>query len=210
MLYGAEAHPKMPASFCSGLIWEDLVSSDPELADSVAACTECLVLRGTPRDSSTLDYLRDAVGLISYLLDNGGCAVYDPFALRWWRPALWKQELFDAGEPVPRDHTVILVSQEGDPALKWFHTRGMRNFGRRDVSVHGVPADREDDIVDLCNRLIEYPALGHVVSDGQEIQIKSLPTGGIMQHAGDVEEPDFNNAHLEVTWPNRELTRRIT
>lgn len=30
--------------------------------------------------------------------------------------------------------------------------------------------------------------------------MKSLLPGGIVHHGGDVEDPDFNNVHLEVVW----------
>ena len=65
-----------------------------------------MILRGTPTDSTTLDYLRDTIGLITYLIDHGGCAVYDPFMFRWWQPQEWKQQIFDPSTAVPRHHTV--------------------------------------------------------------------------------------------------------
>ena len=144
MSYSPDKHPDVPGSFRDGYLWDEFVGDAPELAAIVAQCEHCMTLSGTPSDSTTLDYLRDTVGLITHLVDHGGCAVYDPLMFRWWEPAEWKQEIFDPTGTVPRHHTVILVSEEDDPALKWFHTRGMRKFGRPDISVHNVPAELED------------------------------------------------------------------
>jgi hypothetical protein len=127
---------------------------------------------------------------------------------RWWQPSDWKQQVFDPAAPVPGHHTVILVSEEPDSSLKWYHTRGMRKFGRPDISVHNVPTELEDGVIDLCNRLIELQAFGHVVQDGQQVKMSSLPSGGVIRHAGDLEDPDFNNFHLDVSWPKPGRTKR--
>ena len=103
---------------------------------------------------------------------------------------------------------MILVSEEPDSSLKWHHTRGMRKFGRPDISVHNVPTELEDGVIDLCNRLIELQAFGHVVQDGQQVKMSSLPSGGVIRHAGDLEDPDFNNFHLDVSWPKPGRTKR--
>ncbi len=204
MSYGPDTTPDVPSTFREGYLWDEFVAADPGLSSTVAQCEHCTILRGTPNDSTTLNYLRDAVGLIAYLIDQGACAVYDPLMFCWWQPSVWKRQIFDPATAVPRHHTVILVSEEDDPSLKWFHTRGMRKFGRPDVSVHGVPADAEDGVIDLCNRLIDHQAFGHVVPDGQEVRMASLPSGGIIYHCGKLDDPDFNNVHLDVRWPNRE------
>lgn len=203
MSYGPNKHPEVPGSFCNGYLWDEFVAANPELAATVQRCNHCMIVRGIPTDSTTLNYLRDTVGLISYLIDHGGCAVYDPFMFRWWQPSEWKRLIFDPAAAVPRQHTVILVSKENDPAMKWFHTRGMRKFGRPDISVHNVPPHLEDGVIDLCNRLIEHQAFGHVVPDGQEIKMAKLPSGGVIRLGGDLDDPDFNNVHLNVIWSNR-------
>lgn len=201
MSYGPSSHPFVPGSFRAGYLWDEFVANDPELAATVGRCEHCIILRGTPSDSTTLDYLRDTVGLITYMIDHGGCAVYDPIMFRWWHPSEWKRQLFEPDAAVPCHHTVILVSEEKDPSSKWFHTRGMRKFGRPDISVRNVSTEFEDGVIDLCNRLIEHQAFGQVVEDGQQIRMTSLPSGGVIRHGGDLDDPDFNNVHLDVSWP---------
>jgi len=203
MSYGPDKYPEVPGSFRDGYLWDEFVVDAPQLAATVGRCEHCMIMRGTPTDSTTLDYLRDAVGLLTYLVDHGGCAIYDPLMFRWWQPSEWKRQIFAPAAPVPRHHAVILVTEEDEPSLKWFHTRGMRKFGRPDISVHNVPAEFEAGVIDLCNRLIEHQAFGHVVLDGQKIQMASLPFGGIIQHGGDLDDPDFNNVHINVKLDTR-------
>lgn len=196
--YGPSQNPDVPGSFREGYLWNEFVAHDPKLAAEVEKSKSCMIMQGTPQDSSTLNYLRDAVGLITYLLDQGGCAIYDPLMFRWWSVSDWKQQIFDPASPVPRQHTVILVSAEENSTSKWFHTRGMRKFGRPDISVHNVPPELEAGVLDLCNRLIEHLAFGNVIADGQKINLKSLPCRGVAYNGGDLDDPDFNNVHIEV------------
>jgi hypothetical protein len=198
LAYGPQVHPEVPGSFCEGYLWDEFAGEYPELADRVRRTEHCLILRGTPSDFTSLNYLRDTVGLITFLLDHGGIAVYDPFMIRWWPVEDWKQQIFRPAAPVPSHHVVLLVSDEEAAARKWYHTRGMRKFGRPDLSVHNVPVELEAGVIELCQRMIEYQAFGHVVSDGQRIQMVALPKGGVFRHAGDLDDPDFNNVHLEV------------
>lgn len=201
MTYDPDGHPEVAGSFRQGYAWDEFEKVDPSAASQVAECERCMVLRGTPRDDSSLNYLRDCVGLLTYLLDGGGVAIYDPQIFRWWQPGSWRRDVFQPAAPVPGSHVVILVSQEEDPSRKWFHTRGLRKFGRPDISVHDVPAGFEEGVIDLCNRLIDIQARGAVIPEGQQINIPSLPEGAVMRHRGDLDDPDFNNVHLDIRWP---------
>jgi hypothetical protein len=90
------------------------------------------------------------------------------------------------------------VSEDSNPDSRWYHTRGMRKFGRPDLSVHGVTPDLETGVEDLLNRFIEMLAFGAVVPDGQAIKLASLPHGWRCFHRGSLEDADFNNTHLEI------------
>ena len=74
----------------------------------------------------------------------------------------------------------------------------MIKFGRPDISVHNVPSDLNPGVEDLCSRFIEMMAFGAVVDDGQPIKMASLPGGWFCRHAGDLDDPEFNNLHIEV------------
>ncbi|HKV42059.1 MAG TPA: hypothetical protein VJX67_22835 [Blastocatellia bacterium] len=197
--YDRDRDPAVIEAFMDGYLWDWLRQERPSLARDVSAASMCLVLSGGPVDPRTLNYLRDAVGLLTFFLDNGATALYDPQMFQFWSPEGWRSRIFDPAGPVPRHHVVILLSDEPDGTL-WVHTRGMRKFGRPDISVRSVDRERLDGAVDLCNRFIEYQAFGGRIPEGKEIMMASLPPGGRAYHAGDLEDPDFNNVHIEIVW----------
>lgn len=207
--YDKGRHGEYIAGFLQGYLWERLIAEDPGLARNIEQSPGCLVLWGSQQNPKTLDYLRDCVGLLTFFLDNGACAIYDPQMFHWWSPERWRERIFDPAGPVPRHHVVILYSDEEEsPELLWMHTRGMRKFGRPDISVRRVGAAYRDAVIDLCERIIEYQAFGAVIRDGDSVRIASLPPGGVAHNGGDLDDPDFNNVHVEIVWPIPGLTGR--
>jgi hypothetical protein len=200
--YDGGKHPDVLDGFQRGYLWDGLKRHKPVLAEAVQASGECLVMRGELEDQPDLNYFRDTVGLLTFLLDHGGVVVYDPWMFHWWEPGEWKDRIFRPGGAVPRHHVVVLTSEDSeDASLTWFHTRGMRKFGRPDLSVHRVPPQYREPVIDLFERFIELQAFGGVIVEGQEVRMKTLPSGMTCHHAGDMDDPDFNNAHVEITPP---------
>ena len=198
--YGPNSHPEVLDEFRQGYLWNELRKEEPDLADEVEAQTTCVIVQGAVADETSLNYFRNTIGLLTGLLDAGGVAIYDPQRFKWWAPEKWRTTVFGPAAALPREHVVILVSDEG-PRTKWVHTRGMRKFGRPDLSVHGVSPEHFNGVVDLFNRLIEFQAFGGLVPEGQEIKMQSLPGGMRCAHGGDMDDPDFNNSHIEILWP---------
>lgn len=172
----------------------DELPSDRVRAVLDAPC--CAVLRGVVGAPSTLDYLRDAVGIVQALIDAGGVAVFDPYRLAWWAGPAWTDQIFGPAAPVPHRHVTILASPDSDGTI-WMHTRGMLKFGRPDVSIRRLPVDLQDAAVELADRLIAFQALGAVVPDGQVISIPGLPDWRC-RTTGTLDDPDFTNVHLEI------------
>lgn len=199
--YTKQAAPEALARFLDGRPWDDLQTTKPELSVAISRAPECFVIRGEIEDRDNLDYLRDAVGFVTYLLDNGGVCVYDPTMFNWWAPEEWRATAFEPEGPVPRHHVVILVSEESRSGEFWLHTRGMRKFGRPDLSMRRVTPEHQEAVVDLLNRFIEFLAFGGSVPDGQEIRMASLREGLRCYNRGHVDDPDFNNVHLEILQP---------
>jgi len=195
-----DAHPEVLDDFRSGFVWDELQEAEPGLAAVIAAQRRCVVVRGELVDAATLNDFRDTLGLVTCLLDNEGVAIYDLQSLKWWSAQAWRETVFDPGEPSPGEHVVILASAETDGST-WFHTRGLRKFGRPDLSLHHVPAACDDAVIDLFNRFIELQAYGGVIPEGKEIRMPSLPAGMTCTHGGSVDDPDFNNVHVEFRWP---------
>ncbi len=171
----------------------------PAVAETVLSAPECTIIRGEVPDSANLDYLRDVVGLVTWFLDYGGLAVLDPQTLQWYDRDRWRREVFEPNAPVPGRHVVILVGENGDTL--WLHTRGMRKFARPDLSLRGVPVQQRDTAIALLNRIIEALAHGEVIADGQELRVESLPAPLTCHAGGSLDDPDFNNTHIEIRWP---------
>lgn len=197
--YGPTSDPEAVDTFRSGFLWDEFQEADMTVANDIARQSECLIIQGTMSDPSDLNYLRNVVGLVTWLLDEGSVGIFDPQMFKWWSPSEWRKWLFEPASAVPTHHVMTLFSEEED-GTEWFHTRGMRKFGRPDLSVHQVSPDMRDGIVDLINRFIEFQAFGGIIAEGQEIKMRSLPEGMVCTHQGDLDDPDFNNVHVEIEW----------
>ena len=198
--YGPEQSAEVPASFLDGYLWDELNRTDKGFADAIAEQDECLVLRGNVPDPSDLNYFRDVVGLIEWLFSSGAVGVFDPAAFKWWKAGEWHDRAFETEAGAPHNHVTILQSEtdEGD----WYHTRGMIKFGRPDLSVHCVTDARREFVVEMLDRFIEMQAFGALVPDGQEIRMAGAPEGMHCRHGGSYDDPDFNNVHIEICWPD--------
>jgi len=179
-----------------------LTTQDRALVTVVRAQKQCIVLQGEIKDPSTLNYFRDIIDLVTCLLDQGGVAVLDVQIFKWWSPNEWHKQIFGHGQAYPRNHVVIQVTPE-EGGKEWFHTRGMRKFGRPDISVRHVPPLYRNAVVDLCNRFIEMQAFGAIVPEGQDIRMASLPPGMKAYHWGRLDDLAFNNVHIEIAWPEK-------
>lgn len=199
--YDRVHHGEYMDEFHEGYIWHCFQSENPQLAKNIFNAPGCVVIEGSQKDPETLNYFRDCIGLLEFFLDHGACAIYDPQMFHWWSPEQWHDLVFAPAAPLPRQHVVILYSEEQSPGLMWFHTRGMRKFGRPDISVHGVGPAYRDAVIDMCERFIELQAFGGSIPEGQSIRMASLPPGGVAHHRGDLDDPEFNNVHIEIVWP---------
>jgi hypothetical protein len=197
--YSVQEHPGYLEDLRSGYLWEAFNARDAALAARVAACESCIVLAGDVTDAMDLLYLRDMIGVGEWLFACGAAVIYDPQAFTWWSREDWHSGLFAAGEPQPHKHVQILHSDEDGG--HWLHTRGLRLFGRPDISVRNVPESAFGGATTMVNRLIAYQALGGVIEDGLEVSLNGLPDGLICRPKGDLEDPDFNNFHVEIVWP---------
>lgn len=186
-------------AFRSGYLWDRLRDEDEKLAGLISAQDQCLIIRGALSDAPTLNYLRDVTGLVEWMFDSGIVGVFDPQAFMWWSKAGWHKQLFEAGQNGFHRHVSILQSDE--PNGTWLHTRGMREFGRPDLSVRHVPVQSLNDGANLINRFIEFQALGGVIEEGKAIRVSGLPEGMTCRLGGDLDDPDFNNTHAQIVWP---------
>ena len=120
-----------------------LQRSLPDWERLLVDSSNAYVILGSPTEHDTLDYFRDTVGLVTYLLDQGGLFVFDGLQLRCWSAAEWKEEVFTPGAPRPHSHCVILWSEDEDaPERYWYHTRGRASSGGRTSACVGFRRGR--------------------------------------------------------------------
>ena len=190
--------PVLP--FTDGDFAKVLRKDNPALFALIEQAPECLVIRGEVADPPNLNYLRDCVGLVTFFMDHGGVAVTDAQQLKFYDGAEWRREFFASGTPSVHRHVVILFSDE-ESGGRWYHTRGLRKFGRPDLTLHNVADKYEQAAIELCNRFIELQANGGRIPEGQKIRMASLPDGLACSLRGSFDDPDFNNVHIEIQFP---------
>jgi hypothetical protein len=161
---------------------------------------ECLMLRGELADSASLAYLRDTLGIIAGLLDAGGVAVVDPQILEGFAAGDWRSRYADDAIAVPRNHVVVLCLDDAGGSA-WIKTRGMRKFARPDISIRRVPAGEVQRAGAVAARLIDLQARGMRFGDGSVVEVDGLPDGMKVTRGGSLDDPEFNNTHLELVWP---------
>lgn len=173
----------------------------PQAWQRAVDAPEVMVVRGTLKDSPATGYLRDTLGVLAGMLDIGGVAILDPQILSLLDADAWRRHyLIPAGAPI-RNHLLILRDGEAEAGHSWIHTRGMRKFGRPDLSIRQVPDRAVDRAGVLCERLVELEALGAHFSDGQELEIEGVAGGVVVHLAGGLDDPQFNNTYVEFSWP---------
>lgn len=194
-LRGWEGYP------LKGALGELLKEDAPAAFELALAAPEVLVVRGELADRDNLDYLRDTLGVLAGLLDVGGCALLDPQILTLFDAAAWRRHYLVAGGAPPRNHVLILRNAADEQGRSHVHTRGLRKFGRPDLSIEHVPDAHAGQAGLLCERLVELQALGAHFTDGQPLEVEGLPGEFVARRGGSLDDPRFNNTHVAFDWP---------
>ena len=185
-----------------GGLGELFQNDSPEAFEKAIAAPQVLVVRGRFKDSADTGYMRDTFGVLAGLLDIGGVAILDPQILTLFSADEWRSRyLIRDGAPL-RHHVLILRDEEEDSDRVWIHTRGLRKFGRPDISLHDVPPNEMDRAGALCQRLVELQALGAHFNDGQALDVDGIFGGLTAELGGGYDDPQFNNTYVEFYWPS--------
>lgn len=186
----------------SGTLGEIVRDEAPQAYEQARIAPEVLLVRGQLQDSPSLDYLRDTLGVLAALLDIGGRVILDPQIMGLLDAAAWRERYLVPGGAPPRNHVLILRSDEPDGSGRsWVHTRGMRKFGRPDLSFRRIPARELDRVGALCEKLVEMQALGTCFAAGQALEVDGMQQALIAQPGGSLDDTEFNNLHVEFRWP---------
>ena len=186
----------------SGALGELLREDNPEAYKEAKAAPHVIAIRGRFPDRENLDYLRDTLGVVAALTDVGGKAVVDPQILTLFDTASWREHYLVQGGAPPRHHVLILCSPEETKGRSWIRTRGMRKFGRPDISLSNVPDGEIDRAGALSERFVELGALGAHFDPAQAIEVDGVAGGLSVTLSGDEEDPRFNNTHAAMRWPD--------
>ena len=182
-----------------GAIGEILREGNPGAFESARKAPECLMVRGELADADSLAYLRDTLGVIAALLDVGGVAVVDPQILEMFSVDDWRSRYAADVVAMPRSHVLVLC-QDDVGGTAWIKTRGMRKFARPDVSIRRVPQAHVQRAGAVAARLADLQARGMRFGDGSTVDIEGLLDGLKITRGGSLDDPEFNNTHLEIEW----------
>lgn len=174
-------------------------------SDAIQGASQLTRISGELADRDSLDYLRNAIGMVSAVLESGGLGVLDVFALTWWTPEQWFESFVDYCQFEIQEQVGLVISEDDRFAPGcWMHTRGMVKFARPDLHIKHV-SDTDPRVVqaaaNVLNSIAEYLAKGAVIDDGQTMSLgENLPEVTFVESPDDSEcdEPHFNNAALEI------------
>lgn len=179
----------------------DFATFGADSAYAAAARSELqFVIAGEVADPSDLSYLRDVVGVVAALIDAGSTVVFDLQTLRLFTASEFLADVFEPDAPTREAHVAFLRSEdESSPGRIWLHTRGMRKFGRPDLGIRDVEESFVDAAATLLHRFAELGIRGGAIPEGQAVRMQGIPEGYVCRHGGSLDDPDYNNFHVEVT-----------
>lgn len=191
-----EAQKKYIEEFYDDWFGHFLKKKNEELYRKVANCNNITVVTGEFDDNSTLNYLKNTVGIVQAITETNITAVLDLQIIEWFEKEEWSDRFFAAGLPNVFKHVRILLSDDNNRI--WLHTRGMRKFGRPDLSIRNLTPDKKETATELINRFVEAFAYGMIPDETKEIRIKGMERGVYGKILGNYENPDFNNFYFEI------------
>ena len=195
--YNREEHGEWIDGWFTGAYEVVLKSADSDLFVRCRQAGKCSVLQGNVEEDSTLDYMRNAIGIIQAFIDKGAVGILDPQTVRLYSPEQWTEQFF--GQDVnAQNHVMIYHSLEEDGY--WIHTRGMAEFGRPDIGIYGVPEEKLHDYQQVASQMIFYGGQGLFfngkarlhTADGKSFVIDP-------EFVDDFDNVDYNNAYYKVT-----------
>ena len=180
-----------------GGIGEHLKKADSALYESCKACDKVVIMRGEIADDSTLDYMRNLIGICEAFIDKGAKGILDLQTFTLYSPKEWTDRFF--GKDVnAQNHVLIMFSKEDDGY--WIHTRGMAEFGRPDYGISKVPEDKLEDYKQVIDQMVFYGGQGLVFKGSAKLHTFIGKTFRVStEFVNDFDNDDYNNAYYNVT-----------
>ena len=180
-----------------GGIGEHLKKADSDLYEACRACDKVVIMRGEIADDSTLDYMRNLIGICEAFIDKGAKGILDLQTFTLYSPKEWTGRFF--GKDVnAQNHVLIMFSKEDDGY--WIHTRGMAEFGRPDYGISKVPEDKLEDYKQVIDQMVFYGGQGLVFKGSAKLHTFNGKTFRVStEFVKDFDNDDYNNAYYNVT-----------
>jgi hypothetical protein len=191
-----DEHKKYVEGFFDGNLGNFLKKKDEKLYEKAKACNNITVVKGEFDDTNSLNYLKNSIGILQAIIETNVDVILDLQIMEWFEPEEWSKKFFEPKAPISFNHVVILWSEENN--YVWLHTRGMRKFGRPDLSIRKVTSDKKEVGIELIKRYIQAFAYGLIPDEAKEIWIKGMENGVCGKVLGDYENLDFNNYYFEI------------
>lgn len=191
-----EKHSEYIDGFFAGSLGSILKENDSKLFEACKKADKCVVIRGEVEEDSTLDYLRNVIGFVQALVEQGACGVLDLLTFSLFEPTKWTERFFEK-EINAQNHVVILSSKEED--RYWLHTRGMAEFGRPDISIKDIEENFLHEYKQIIDQMIFYGGQGAFFDGIVKLHIYDGKTFVVeAEFINDYNNDDFNNAYYEV------------
>ena len=180
-----------------GAMGSVLRRADDALVERCRQARTCVVLQGSVKHDSTLDYMRNVIGIIQAFAEQGAVGILDPQTLTLYSPAQWTEKLFEKEVNALR-HVAVLYSPQEEGY--WIHTRGMAEFGRPDIGISGVPEQKLAGYTQIVEQMIYYGGQGMFFA--RDVRLHTADGGAYVirpEFVNDFENEDYNNAYYKVT-----------
>lgn len=192
----AAGHPDFPTFALHGY-FGGVLDEQPALRATANVAPDSFILRGDFPDPASLRYMTAMCDLVEMAMEEGGTAMLDMMSFRWYSRESWLSEVLQVEEPSVFPQVSIYTSMLGEGI--WIRTRGLRSFGRPDLSIRKLERDQVDACLALVNRSIEFQALGGRFEPGQPVNDEGLPDHWAYRPKGSLDDPTFNNLHWEIS-----------
>ncbi|MHC6201997.1 hypothetical protein ACYULU_02235 [Breznakiellaceae bacterium SP9] len=166
------------------------------LYEKVATCNNVTVVKGEFEDTNSLRYLKNTIGIIQAIIETDITALLDLQIMEWLEPEEWSKKYFEPQAPNSLNQVKKLWS-DWDTNI-WLHTRGMRKFGRPDLSIRKITAEKKELGIEIINRFIQAFAYGLIPDETKEIWLKNREKGVYGKIRGNYDDLDFNNYYFEI------------
>ena len=187
-------------SLLGGKLGEILDREKHNLYEKVKNTYKWAIISGEVQQDDNLNYMRNTIGFVQALLERDAIGVLDLQTFSLYSAEEWTDKFFRQ-EFNPYNHVTILSSEMEDGST-WLHTRGMRKFGRPDISIEKVEVSETEDAIQVINQMIYYGSLGAFFDKDIKLHTNNEKTYIVNLHfVNDYENPDFNNTYYQIFWP---------